>query len=543
MKIFQNINYYNTVINDESLNNIYVFSDIHADIHALIIALRDCAKVIKKRSNFIPTEKLLNIDIVDNDNGYIHNLMYEWCGENSQVVIIGDFIDGRRYNNLIKDPLKNIFYDGGPYDRYVIIPEHEYYQIELKIFLFINSINRQAQLRGGKIHKLLGNHEVGHILNTDLLSKFMYDTVDIDGMDNYYRGISRKEIFYKGNPGYNMIFEGGCGLLLCINNNIFVHGSLQAVNIEEYIHINNILNNPNNPKYIINGTLKSPLVVRTLNNRHYGSPIDYTGTDQYILDKITNCRRIDNDIRTLFPDNINVDKMRVIVGHCIQMKSMNKDRTFQIKEDIPIYEDSVSIIYGNKIVRVLNTIDNHNLINGITLDCIHKITDNDGNLYNNIKLIKVDIGVSRGQDDINDNTLINYSLRTPQVFNIQTFNGRDHFYLIKSKLKNTRIFQTRHYFDNNRYRYHDEFDDYILDDPTNNIVPPDLETLEETDKYNNKSIIHRKILSQYKISNPLNPINIPHDKYVNDRDNLWTKKYLKYKKKYLRYKKKYLNLY
>ena len=121
MEVSQNINYYNTVINDRSLNNIYVFSDIHADVHALIIALRDCAKVIKKRSNFISTEKLLNIDIVDNDNGYIHDLMYEWCGDNSQVVIIGDFIDGRRYDNLIRDPLKNIFYDGGPYDNLVII--------------------------------------------------------------------------------------------------------------------------------------------------------------------------------------------------------------------------------------------------------------------------------------------------------------------------------------------------------------------------------------------------------------------------------------
>lgn len=536
----ENINYYDTIINDPLLDNIYVFSDIHADIHALIIALRDCAKVIKKRNNFISTEKLLNIDIVDNDNGYIHHLMYEWCGGNSQVVIIGDFIDGRRYDNLIIDPLKHIFYDGGPYGKPVIIPEHEYYQIELKIFLFINSINKQAQTRGGKIHKLLGNHEVGHILNNDLLDKFMYDTVDIDGMDNYYRGISRKEIFEYGNPGYNIIFEGGCGLLLCINNNIFVHGSLQPVDIDEYIQINNILNNPNTVKYVINSILSSSLVVRTLNNRHYGNPIDYSGADQHIVNQITNCNRINNDIQTLLPYK-NIDKMRVIVGHCIQIQSMRKGYTHQINENTIIHEDSVSIIYSDNLVRVDNV--ERNGINGITVDCINSITDNDGNAYNNLKLVKVDIGVSRGQDNIQNNTLQNYSLRTPQVFNIQTLDDRDYFYLIKSKLKNTRIFQTRHYFDTNRYKYYDEFTDYILDDPTNSIDPPDMETLEETDKYNNKSIIHRKISPQYKINSHINPINISHKQFVEDRDELWSKKYFKYKQKYLRYKKLYNVLY
>jgi uncharacterized membrane protein len=47
--------YYQTNIIDSNINNIYTFSDIHADIHALIIVLRDCAKVIKLCDNTIST--------------------------------------------------------------------------------------------------------------------------------------------------------------------------------------------------------------------------------------------------------------------------------------------------------------------------------------------------------------------------------------------------------------------------------------------------------------------------------------------------------
>ena len=35
--------------NIKSNNRIIALSDIHGDIHSLIIALRDCAKVIKKK--------------------------------------------------------------------------------------------------------------------------------------------------------------------------------------------------------------------------------------------------------------------------------------------------------------------------------------------------------------------------------------------------------------------------------------------------------------------------------------------------------------
>ena len=41
-----------TIILDPKINRIIALSDIHSDIHAFIICLRDCCKVIKKKKGF-----------------------------------------------------------------------------------------------------------------------------------------------------------------------------------------------------------------------------------------------------------------------------------------------------------------------------------------------------------------------------------------------------------------------------------------------------------------------------------------------------------
>ena len=90
-------------------------------------------------------------------DAYIDDLNYEWIGGSTHVVICGDFIDPVRTSVCTKNG--NI--------------ECSYYpQIELKIFMFINSINRQIQT-GGKIIKLLGNHELGNILSPGTLNQYI----------------------------------------------------------------------------------------------------------------------------------------------------------------------------------------------------------------------------------------------------------------------------------------------------------------------------------------------------------------------------------
>ena len=49
-----------TIILDSKINRIIALSDIHSDIHAFIICLRDCARVIKKKS--IETVNIFSLD-------------------------------------------------------------------------------------------------------------------------------------------------------------------------------------------------------------------------------------------------------------------------------------------------------------------------------------------------------------------------------------------------------------------------------------------------------------------------------------------------
>jgi UDP-2,3-diacylglucosamine pyrophosphatase LpxH len=208
-----------TIINVPEETRIISFSDIHADIHSLIIVLRDCAQVIEKndghtfdQSIYDPElEILLNTNLTPKTE-YPDNLNYKWkTGNKTIIVIVGDILDGRRGNtNITKDNS---------------MAEHEYPQIEIKILRFINALNKQAVANGGRIYKLLGNHE---IMNMDKYFFKAGDYIFKNDINNfkYYNNISRENIFKFGNYGHKLLFEDGCGSLLMINNYIFVHGQI-----------------------------------------------------------------------------------------------------------------------------------------------------------------------------------------------------------------------------------------------------------------------------------------------------------------------------
>ena len=505
---------YITEIIDPSIENIYAFSDIHADIQALIIALRDCAKVIKLRNYNIPTIDLLNINIAQNDNGYIHDLNYEWCGGNSQVVIVGDFIDGIRNNNVHNSQNKIINYANGIINPRA--PEHEFYQVELKIFLFINAINRQAISHNGKIHKILGNHEVASILDYNMIYSFMFPSSQT-GKENYYRGLSRRTVFNIKNIGYEIMFEGGCGIFLRINNNMFVHGSLQPTNIDNLIQLNNILNNPGTSYIDISSNLKSQLARKLLNDRHYGLPINILS---FIFNQEqTNCYRITQDIKALYPTmpDEEINQLRVIVGHCVQnynKKYLSASRPMYTFNNL-FTQDKISKTYTGPRTQITA---NSNIPIGITMDCYDPVN-------NNYKLFKVDIGVSRAQD-IKITTIKDYDIlsRTPQVLHIKTENNVDNFYIIKSNIKNTRIHQYREHFESlhnipaPKFFNHIFEDFFIYDDDDENMY----HTLEDSRLDSNRLLTNNR--------------NIDWENYRNLIDDEWSKKYLKYKKKYLKFK-------
>ena len=167
---------------------VFSLSDIHGDIQSLIISLRDCAKVIRKKVNSYSLNKqtfYFNKDLYDENMEELLklDLNNEWCGGNTHIVICGDMIDPFR------SPLdKNCLKDGG-------LPCSYYPQIELKILMFINALNIQASNTRGKIVKLLGNHELLNIINEPDWRYNLFYSFKEDQNKLYYKGTSRLDIF------------------------------------------------------------------------------------------------------------------------------------------------------------------------------------------------------------------------------------------------------------------------------------------------------------------------------------------------------------
>jgi hypothetical protein len=339
------------IVSDKT--RILSLSDIHGDIHSLIIALRDCGEVISKE-NFIndkediDLEYLLNIDISEEDCNYVDSLNYNWIGGDTHIVIIGDFLDINRKDNTILK--KNGF------------GQNEYPQIEIKIFRFINAINKQAQKNGGRIIKMFGNHEMYNIIGKkDFIKKYSYpNTIKLK---NYYRGHDRVKCFKYGNEGYKLMLEDGMYVLFKINNNLFVHGGPTInYNFYDYNRINNIINNNNN---------KIKLIIDSLcNNDPNLSPLwtRIFGHDSFINKRIYDNDEFCNNVKQLlikikgndyFYDDIKT--IRIIVGHCVQSLStiynknnitfgyINNNKSNNIKEVLEPKLEKV-INYNNRII-------------------------------------------------------------------------------------------------------------------------------------------------------------------------------------------------
>ena len=352
-------------ISELSISNdtkIITLSDIHGDIQSLIIALRDCGNVIKKKSDFhfdnLTTDKnleeLLLIDISFNEDNYIDDLNYEWCGDNTHIVIVGDFLDAKRQtNDIIVKKTITIAING---EKKTVEEKdygvNEYPQIEIKLFKFINSLNKQAIKNGGRIIKTFGNHEICNVIlfeYKDFIAKYNYD--ETIKTSNYYKGQNRFNSFKIGGKGYKLLIEDGIYILFKINNNLFIHGELieshstipklNKMTFEDYNYINYMINFNSNLLY--KSKLKIQLSI-IYNNLYYiytligvdsNSPLwKRTFANDKEIEKrflnnnsfCANVKLIFNILKgkDLFDDDIN--DLRIIIGHCPQSFSTHYDR-------------------------------------------------------------------------------------------------------------------------------------------------------------------------------------------------------------------------
>ena len=480
---------FKTVITTNS--PIICFSDIHGDIDALIICLRDCGNVIKKKTDYVyddkkrdpDLEKYLNLDLNDMKNEYVDDLNYTWSGGSTHVVIIGDILDPVRHN---------------------FNTEHVYPQVEIKILRFLNNLARAAMKSGGRIIKLCGNHELGNFISSGLEILDYMSESDKDNK-NYYQGFKRLDYFKLGNPGFELFQEGGIGVAVLINNNFFVHGGLTSeYTIENFISMNDLINNDwTNEKLLYNeakestsvnngatitleefskkkefikkyeikkkrllniSSSNSPLWTREFNYNNKTIPIfihkekKVSSIFNYIASFFTKPKEDESDenildsyFKILFKINdnkyYNIEDYRLIIGHSGQNASLLEydNATFSHNESTT---DKI-IRYTNKEVYVGKGDFNNNLLFGISIACIEDLKE-----IKNPRLIRVDYNVSRGFDILPnalskycnnkeklDNNLKNiikilYESRTPQIFMIMKDNNLS---IIKSKLKNTKI--------------------------------------------------------------------------------------------------------
>jgi hypothetical protein len=528
---------------------IIALPDIHADIDALIISLRDCAKVIKIKNiamlldmnlrisiageiidihyatkyaakiynsivngntystalekclyenpyiksnpsnieiirannNDILLESLLNLNLNTDENIFQADLGFEWCGDNTHAVVIGDILDGIRSHTFKFENTKNY--------------THQYYQLEVKIIKFLNLLDIYAVNKMGRVIKLLGNHELENMChfcnnskeNLHFRKKHSFSNPNTKIEEKtYYKNYSRLEFFNFNKPGYELLRERGTGIILKINNNIFVHASLienDKMKYYDYSFMNNLINN----KEIKSKDYNDKIITyfKILSEKDTGKSILWERSDGEFsrfnilknndetddtIDEHTNI----NSTRDTYCNNLglrlvkfcegisehssycNTQNLRLIVCHTTQHESSfpSKKSTHNIIEH-KTHNNKITFSQLENSDRTTETFNynkiymghpkrdynNNDIIFGITTECIdfkHQI-------------FRIDIGQSRAFDNTkyipkitenidHDNYTNLYLLsRSPQILKIIDNDLK----IIRSKLENTRKHQPR----------------------------------------------------------------------------------------------------
>jgi len=431
---------YQTEIIDPSIKRIITLSDIHADIHSFIIALRDCAQVIRKKTGFAFDQNILDNDVetllmkdlndATSESEYVEDLNYEWIDDNTYVVIIGDILDGVRPAYSTNKTW------------YVNYP-----QLEIKLLLFINKLDDLARRKNSRVIKVLGNHEIMNMASNYFASanRIKYNfPEDRDFRKNYYKGTNRIDIFMPYYEGYKILMKNGAGVLVKINNNIFVHGSLERrKKLEYYDNINKILNSPTTPEDLLEDTIDD---YTNLNNKSRNSMV-WSQKDGNIEDinkrindsseKVRYCTDIEDNLKYLTGLS-DITNLKLFVGHCVQSISSitNKQNTTFTKFNNDPTKKFIEIIEPPADSGLSNP--DTNFLFGMTMEC-EKTQE-----LNNHYVYHVDIGSSRSFDNNiyfmprnKRDEKIEFHSRSPQIMEI--YNNDTNVRIVRSTIKNTRI--------------------------------------------------------------------------------------------------------
>ena len=168
-----------------SNQKIFVIGDVHGDLGLLLCLLHDCADVVG------------------------HDLCWR-PGENAWVVLLGDMVD--RYRPGMQNQPKSEM-------------EHE----EVLIQLYLNKLDAQARQHGGRIFKIIGNHEIMNV------------TGDSSYASNAGRRSRRRFPLERGSPFARAIATDNSYIVLQIGAWLFMHagiGGLTRKNLDRLRGVN-----------------------------------------------------------------------------------------------------------------------------------------------------------------------------------------------------------------------------------------------------------------------------------------------------------------
>ena len=524
----------------KNVDNLYVFSDIHSDLDALIIVLRDCAKVISPNigTDLMTYKSIAQIDISIEDGLYKENLGYHWSGGNSFVVIIGDILDNLRGCSIRYD-LDNGIQKYSPTGYY---RSGEYDNEEVKILRFLNIIQAQAILSNGNIIKLFGNHEYEN-LHTDYFADTMNSPNSIAKL---YRGLTRKQLFKANSPYLNLLGNVDdflpFGIIARVNDYIFVHGGLSdKIDIKENIDLSDETDNMNKIIYYINNKFNNELDDRVKlsqfklvsdqfngllwtreNSNESIIHADLTADMDIIKDGYNvnpkYCKKLYTILNSICED---CNQLKLVVGHCPQYLSQFDSTTANVtyKNTFKVSDGKTQIIQSSNvnslnindhIHRGLPEINTNVHVFGMTADCVNDFVNVEPSSF---RLYRVDVGISRAFDctyffdsiiyildsskrDIIKKNIIYYFLsRSPSVLAIinNPVTNKVNTQIIRSSLNNMFLYQPRFLIDKLPQSYKKEF--YSLLDEIDNIFPdyPDPET-----NYENKYLKYKQKYLQLK---------------------------------------------
>ena len=167
--------------------------DFHGDYQAALVCLRDLAKVL--RINKVGEKKY-----------------FKWIGGKSVVVILGDILDRHREDMMMDDE-----------ENHVGVGEIK--DEEVKILKLLSILSIQARYCGGRLIKLMGNHEL-----MNLNGNFNY--VSKMGLEDTGGEKLRKDDLKPGKYLSKLLFSCGMYGLVKVGDWVFMHGGLSHVMAE-----------------------------------------------------------------------------------------------------------------------------------------------------------------------------------------------------------------------------------------------------------------------------------------------------------------------